>query len=491
MRQQAPTWPRVLAMACFALSCFGLLLYLWLSFGGSVPLKPEGYRFHVEFPEATQLAQQEEVRISGVPVGKVVALRPGRDNRTDATIELKARYAPIPSDARAILRQKTLLGEAYVELTPGTRRPGTALPEQGTLPNANVSPTVELDEIVRLFDAKTRRDFSAWMESQSQAVTGRGQDINFALGNLPGFVDSTNRVLDDLASQRRAVRLLVSDTGAVFAALARRRDQLTGLITNANEVFETTAQRNRELSNAFVVLPVFERESATTLRRLTRFADRTNPLIDQLQPVAGQLTPTLRTVGRLAPQLKGFFRDLGPVIAASRTGLPAVERLLDDLRPTLGRLDPLLRNANPVFAFLGAYRRELTALFANVTAASEGRDAGIRGGPHFLRVAPPVGPEGLAFYPRRLGASRSSAYALPGVFSRLTRGLPVYDSRGCANGNPSPPTASIPPSVLPLIQTLLFRTPGRDIPAPACRLQGAFPGFGTAFPHVTALPPSG
>ena len=29
----------------FAFSCFGLLLFLWLSFGGSIPLKPKGYRF--------------------------------------------------------------------------------------------------------------------------------------------------------------------------------------------------------------------------------------------------------------------------------------------------------------------------------------------------------------------------------------------------------------------------------------------------------------
>ena len=43
----------------------GILLYLWLVFGGSVPLRPEGYRFQVKFPEATQLAQEADVRISG------------------------------------------------------------------------------------------------------------------------------------------------------------------------------------------------------------------------------------------------------------------------------------------------------------------------------------------------------------------------------------------------------------------------------------------
>jgi phospholipid/cholesterol/gamma-HCH transport system substrate-binding protein len=50
-------------MAVFTLSCFGLLLYLWSAFGGPVPLKPHGYRFHASFAEATQLAQEADVRI--------------------------------------------------------------------------------------------------------------------------------------------------------------------------------------------------------------------------------------------------------------------------------------------------------------------------------------------------------------------------------------------------------------------------------------------
>ena len=31
-------------MVLFALSCVGLLLFLWLSFGGTIPFNPQGYR---------------------------------------------------------------------------------------------------------------------------------------------------------------------------------------------------------------------------------------------------------------------------------------------------------------------------------------------------------------------------------------------------------------------------------------------------------------
>src|SRR4051794_22220369 len=146
-------------MAGFALSCFGLLLFLWLAFGGTIPLKPKGYRVTASFSEATQLAKEADVRISGVPVGKVKTITPDkRTGRSDVVIQLDSQYAPLPSDAKAILRQKTLLGETYVELTPGSA-PARKIPEGGKLRISQVSPTVELDEIYRSFDPPTRRAF--------------------------------------------------------------------------------------------------------------------------------------------------------------------------------------------------------------------------------------------------------------------------------------------------------------------------------------------
>ncbi len=46
MQKRAPTLANILVIVLFALSCFGLLLFLWESFGGPVPLKPKGYRFY-------------------------------------------------------------------------------------------------------------------------------------------------------------------------------------------------------------------------------------------------------------------------------------------------------------------------------------------------------------------------------------------------------------------------------------------------------------
>src|SRR6267142_1125651 len=103
MQKQAPTLGRLLVMVGFALSCFGLLLFLWLAFGGPVPLKPKGYRFHTSFAEAGQLSTEADMRISGVPVGKVKTIKADkRTGRADVEIQLDSRYAPLPSDAKAI-----------------------------------------------------------------------------------------------------------------------------------------------------------------------------------------------------------------------------------------------------------------------------------------------------------------------------------------------------------------------------------------------------
>jgi phospholipid/cholesterol/gamma-HCH transport system substrate-binding protein len=187
MQKQAPSVGRILVMAGFALSCFGLLLFLWLAFGGPIPLQPKGYRFNIAFREAATLSPEADVRISGVSVGKVKVVKPDKKTgESDATIELDTAYAPIPKDTKAILRQKTLLGETYVELSPGSRRAGT-VPENGRLPDGAVSQTVELDEIFRAFDQKTRESFRIWMQQLALASQGRGRDISDALGNLAPF----------------------------------------------------------------------------------------------------------------------------------------------------------------------------------------------------------------------------------------------------------------------------------------------------------------
>ena len=501
MIKQTPSLGRILAMVAFALSCVGILMFLWLSFGGSVPLKPEGYRVEVQFPEATQLAQEADVRISGVKVGRVKNKQPNETTGlTDTIIEIDARYAPIPKDTRAILRQKTLLGETYVELSPGTAAGAQGmLRDGGQLPAGQVAETVELDEVLRTFDPETRRRFSIWLDQQGQAVQGQAQEINTSLALLTPFAEETDDVLKVLRVQGDATRRLVRDTGVVFEALTERKGQLRELISNSNRVWEAVASRDAELADTFRVFPTFLRESRITTERTTRFALEADPLVDQLRPAARELSPILIDLDRLAPDLRGFFRDLDPLVRVSRRGLPATEQALDNTRPLLARLDPFLRQLTPVVDYLGLYRREIAAFLANDSAATQIVGTGFSSNDpiHLLRVMNPLNPETMTGYANRLSTSRSNPYTEPGAYDRLAEGrpLPVFGSYLCtanATPTPPPPNAYLSAQLASEIQKFVFgigtENAGR---APPCVEQaplGNIIGQPGRFPALQPLP---
>jgi phospholipid/cholesterol/gamma-HCH transport system substrate-binding protein len=522
MQKAAPSFGRIAVMVGFALSCFALVLFLWLAFGGPIPLKPKGYRVSASFAEASQLANEADVRISGVSVGKVKLIEADGDTgRSLVTMELDAKYSPLPSDSKALLRQKTLLGETYVELTPGSEQ-AAKVREGGRLADASVSKTVELDEILRTFDPRTRAAFQEWMQAQAQAIGEHGRDLNDALGNLAPFAEDASELVDILNRQEPAVTRLVSNAGVVFEALTERDGQLRDLIDNSNRVFQTTARRDRELQEAFIALPTFERESRETIERLTEFARDTDPLVDQLRPAARELSPTLTDLSALAPDLKAFFRETNPLIDASKAGFPAAERVLEDLRPLLAQVDPALRQLNPVLEALGFYKRELTAFFANTVAATQATTVTPTKGPvHYLRTSNPLNPENLAVYPRRLPSNRPNPYTLPGNFDQISTGMPAYETRHCGGAFPAIvntpqqiapagplPDLSLPvqvPAPLPDVENVVDGTyklpdklfsdilrfafpsgPGITPPAPPCRQQAkfTFQGETSQFPHV-------
>lgn len=491
MIKKRPTIPQILAMLVFALSSFGCLLFLWISFGGPVPLKPEGYRFQVLLPEATQLATTADVRISGVNVGKVVEIEPGVQNKTRATIELQGKFAPIPRNTRAMLRSKTLLGETYIELAPSRNDPGGELPEGGSLQSSRVESTVELDEILKTFDAKTRAAFRVWMQSQAQAVRGRAADFSATLAELPEFVDEMGKLSAILDAQQGAVRQSVSGTGKVFGAISARDGDLRGLVRASERTFSTLGARNRDLAAIFQQLPRFERETAATLPAFTKLAREGRPIVERLKPAVRELGPTFDALRRLSGPLKGFMQRLGPVVTASERGVPALHQLLNDLPPVLEDFQPFLRQLDPMVRYLGENRREVTAFVGNLTAASQARESTIGGAPvNYLRASQTLSPESLAYQQRPFGMSRRNAYVNPGGMGLLGQGLESLSTASCGNADPAAPTASVPEGLQDLIAAYVFRNlTGGEVLRPPCKQQGPQPGYGTAYPHLTADPP--
>ncbi len=498
MQKRAPTLGNILVIVLFVLSCFGLLLFLWESFGGPVPLKPKGYRVTVAFPRALALAEQSDVRISGVDVGHVVAIKLGNDGLTHATIELASRYAPIRRDMHAILRQKTLLGETYVQLVPESQT-GPYLADGGQLPNSQVEPSVTLDDILSALTPKTRRSFQVWMQSVARGITGRGEQINTDFAELEPFVEHANKLVGILASQEGAVTDAIKYTGEVFDALAGRDNQLQGLFVNGERTFHAAAESSAAFAQAFRELPSFEHNSQVALKELDKFAANANPFLEEFRPTERQLALLVNAAKPFAPKFNSFLTALGPLTKAAKTGLPAVKQETELTIPLLENVRPVLHNFDPFLQLTGEYVPELQAFFANFTAATQAHNLNsntVNQGPqlHYLRAMQVFGPESLTVYTKRVGTNRANPYLQPGALRALGNGgLQVFEGGSCAFSAPSvsgPPNETISQTLIEqLIEFHIANAPesANAVPAPACNRQGPFTfnGQTSQFPHVT------
>jgi phospholipid/cholesterol/gamma-HCH transport system substrate-binding protein len=487
MQKQAPTLGRVLAMTLFTMSCVGILLYLWISFGGSTPLKPSGYRFDVKMPESALLVNEAPVRMAGLDVGHVKEKALERHGGQVVTIEMDRDFAPIPSDSRVTLRQKSLLGQIYIEITPGSKA-AADLDDGGTLPPAAVEETVDFDEVISTFDKPTRDNYRGWIKELARAIeNGRGEDLSDAFANFVAFTEDGNSVLEILDDQDPALRRLIKNTGVTLGAINRRYGEFGQFVTNANDFFGALASRNDALAETIQVFPTFLDESRQTFGRLREFAVDTRPLVRELQPVALQLRPTIHDLGRLAPHLEHLFRSLEPVIDESGDTLPEAEKFLRCLNGSnpcdkdpqgnsqpgvLESLYPYLEELNPILSYLNYYQAQVGAFFTNGVGSLYGKLAPIsenEGPRHYLRQFGITNARGLGIQTERQTWERGNAYPAPNFYNRFRPlgALETWDCKNTGEGEVEEPNASSTAS------------------APPCFEQPPQAWGGTKFPHVS------
>ena len=291
-----------------ALSCFALLLFLWVTFGGPTPfgrratasLRPslEGGHPGPGDRRASRRGldrQGEEDRLP--PAGNV----------TEAEIEFEPKFAPIPSDTRAILRQqKTLLGESFIELSGGSEDV-PPVPDGGELKVGQTEESTQIDEIFQALDDETRTAFQRWMQNSAIAVEGRGSTSTTPSATSgrsppmrPRFCGSCEQ--DESLSGSSATPARSSRRSAPATRSWRARSSTRTRPSPPSARATRNSPRRSRSSH--------QRGDALTLNRLAEFADDTQPLVDNLMPVADDLTPTLQAVERLS-NLRRLFVNLG------------------------------------------------------------------------------------------------------------------------------------------------------------------------------------
>jgi virulence factor Mce-like protein len=497
MQKRAPTLGNLIVIALFVLSCFALLLFMWETFGGSVPLKSKGYRFEATFPRTLALAEQSEVEISGVPIGRVISLKSNSEGTTHVVAEVDSQYAPLHRGDHLMIRQKTILGETYLEVIPD-RSSSPALPNEASISKAQVEPFVTLDGLLETFSPKVRTAFRTWMVSMAEGFEGRGEQINAGFAELQPFVEDARRLLTTLEPQSEAVSALVRETGKVFDSLTEREHQLEQFIAQGERTFGAAAGASQQFAQAFRELPGFERGETTTLRSLDKLSNTANPLLVQLRPAERALTPLVHTINDFATPFKGLMTAFGPLTKAAKRGLPSLSTSLKLTTPLLKGLPAVLHNFDPFLTYTDEYLPELQSFFGNFASATQAHvndsnAPNVNTKLRYLRTMQSIFPESLAVQTHRTGNNRANAYPHPGIFSSLASGLPVFSASNCSEAAPTIEGAANEYVSQELIEELIANkvvnapgSSGNNVAAPSCTKQAPFTfnGKTSEFPHV-------
>ena len=237
MQKSAPSIGRILIAVGFTLSCFGLLLFLWVAFGGPVPLKPKSYRITAYFPEATRSRLESDVRIGGVSVGKVksVELAPPEE-QIDGQDLPRPRSRSTPSSRRSPATRGRSCARRRCSARPTSSSPSGTKPDRASRRRAGLARgrgqqrrrrdgggrgdprgrhrsgsarSRTRPRSTRSSTRSTRRPgprSSAGSRTRPIAIRAAGSDLNDALGNLGPFLDDASDVLAVLRRQSDAAQ---------------------------------------------------------------------------------------------------------------------------------------------------------------------------------------------------------------------------------------------------------------------------------------------
>jgi phospholipid/cholesterol/gamma-HCH transport system substrate-binding protein len=177
-------------------------------------------RLVAHFTSAVGILPGSDVRILGVRVGDVVAVRPqGRTVEVD--LRYDARYE-VPAGAQAVIVPPSVVSDRYVQLTPAYSG-GPRLPDGADLPTSRTAVPLELDDVYRALDQFNRalgRDGANKNGALSGLVhTGR-TNLDGSGADLAGTLDGLSRTLGTLADGRADLFGSVADLQRFVTALA-------------------------------------------------------------------------------------------------------------------------------------------------------------------------------------------------------------------------------------------------------------------------------
>jgi len=232
-----------------------------------------GYDLVAIFSKATGLKIKAPVELAGVQVGVVKDIELF-DSRSAKVTLLLNRHVKLPADSSAVLRTRGFLGEAYVELVPGSPE-GTILGEGGQIGETATSGDINM--LVNQFN-DIASDIKA-VTSSLRDMIGKDEvsPINRIVSNLDKFTESiknmtvqnegnVNRITANLADFSAELRNLihqgranVQESAERIASITRKIDEGKGTIGKLVNDEETVEKLNEAVDSLNETLGGFKK----------------------------------------------------------------------------------------------------------------------------------------------------------------------------------------------------------------------------------------
>ncbi len=371
-----------------ALTVLATIVVVTLAYqaNNGLPFVPR-YTLYVQMRNASEVTRNAEVHMGGALVGTVTKVTPVRDSAGQPiallTLKVNKDVQPLPVDSTFDVRLKGAIGLKYVDLTKGTST--RTYPDGATVPLIQSRSEVDLDQVLSMFDPPTRRGIQESTVGFSDALAGRGNDINDAIGAFVPLVRDLGPVARDLASRRTDLGGFLRGLEAFAGALEPVAQTQADLFVNLDETFRAIAP---------VAVPFLQdwiRETPPTFGTVIKDSPSLQSFLRDTAALFSELRPAVATLNRSAPVLADAFAigtrtlpltkqldarllslstHLGrysrnPVVGG---GLDRLTLTVQSLRSPLSFLTPVQSTCNYVSLFLRNTGSAVSERFGNGTA---------------------------------------------------------------------------------------------------------------------------
>jgi virulence factor Mce-like protein len=312
----------------------------------------------VRFANGQNLVRGNEIRSGGFRVGVVEDMKPVQLSAGRVGAELKLKLdktiGKIPEDSRWRIRPRSALGLKYLELTEGDSK--KAFEDGDTVPLEQTEVNVDLDEVFKMFDDRTRRASQENLRGFGDSFAGRGAAVGRTIEEAPRLFGHLEPVARNLADPKTDLPNFFKELGDAARIVAPISKTNSRLFTTMADTWEAFA-RDPEALRQFISKQPPTMDTAIASFRVQRpflhdttlFSEDFSGATHELRAALPIINPALETGTRVQRRAPALNKRLEGTFAAIEdlTSAPSTNAAIRALTATVTSLNPQLRYYGP------------------------------------------------------------------------------------------------------------------------------------------------